>query len=97
MSETSNPIEALNQGQELTHVQAWKNLGVITSAVSSVLSGLVGIAVSQGWLSDIPPETIMLLSSGLVTLAAGLVTYLQIATTKKLGIAQKNQQGDGVE
>jgi hypothetical protein len=94
MPETSNPIEALNQGQELTHVQAWKNLGVITSAVSSVLSGLVGIAVSQGWLSDIPPETIMLLSSGLVTLAAGLVTYLQVATTTKVGFSATGERNE---
>jgi hypothetical protein len=87
-------IEALYRGRQLSHVETWKSIGVATSAVSGLLAAIAGIAVSQGWLDEIPIETITGVSSGLVTLVSAVLTYLQVATTKKIGLAERDDTSD---
>jgi hypothetical protein len=87
-------IEALYRGRQLANVETWKVAGAAAAALSGLLSALVGIAVSQGWLSNVSPETIMEVSSALVTLVSAVLTYLQIATTKKIGLSARGHDPD---
>lgn len=89
-------IRALYRGAQLARVETWKKKGVAIAALSGLLSALVGIAVSFGWLDDVPPQLIMEVSSALVSLVMVVLGYLQIATTEKIGIADRRTGADGV-
>jgi hypothetical protein len=50
------------------------------------LSAIGGYAASQGWLSEeVNPETIMGISSTLVTASMAFLSWVQVATTKRIG------------
>lgn len=85
----SQLFTALKAGYELSNATAWKRGGVAVASLTALLSALSGIAVSQGWLpSDIPPETIMQISSGIVALVGVFLGYVQTATTTRMGIGE---------
>lgn len=89
-------IRALYRGAQLARVETWKKKGVALAAVSGLLSALVGIAVTFGWLSDVPPQLIMEVSSALVSLVMFALGYLQVATTEKIGLPDRRSGTDGV-
>jgi hypothetical protein len=80
-------LQALRYGYELADADIWKATGAATAAVTGFLSALAAIAVSLGWFpAEIPPETIMGVSSGIVALVSTFLGYLQIATSKRVGM-----------
>jgi hypothetical protein len=90
-------FEALYRGHRVDHVVGWKWAGVLTSGVTAVLSLLSGVAVVSGWIpAEIPPETIMAASSFIVSVIAGLLGYVTVATTNKIGLEDRDG-GDSVE
>lgn len=89
----ANLFTALRAGYELSNSAAWKRGGVAVASLTALLSALTGIAVSQGWLpSDIPPETIMQISSGIVAIVGAFLGYVQTATTTRIGIGEAPKQ-----
>lgn len=80
-------IGALRAGQELPHSTGVKWSGIAFTAVSLALTGLSGLALSRGWIqTDIPPEQIYELSSLLVSSALGVIGYIQVATSARVGL-----------
>jgi hypothetical protein len=79
-------IEALYRGHQLANVATWKANGTRLAAMSGFLSALVGIATAMGWLDEVSPQTIMEVSSALVTIVSAILAYLQVATTEKIGL-----------
>lgn len=86
MIRISLAVRALYQGSQLAKVETWKKAGVATTVLTGFLSALVGLAVSFGWLDEVDPQTIMEMSSALVTLVSLVLGYLQVATTEKIGL-----------
>ncbi|MCK7579873.1 MAG: hypothetical protein MZV65_32050 [Chromatiales bacterium] len=81
-------IAALRAGQELPHSTGVKWAGLAVTGVSLALTALSGVAFSQGWIqADIPPEQIYEFSSLLVTIVLGLLGFVQVATTPRVGLA----------
>ena len=80
-------IGALRAGQELPHTTGVKWSGIAFTVLSLVLTALSGVALSQGWIqTDIPPEQIYELSSLLVSTALGIIGYVQLATSARVGL-----------
>ena len=88
LTKVSDLVLALEKGRELDNVEAWKTSGVLGSVVTSGLSLLSAIAASAGWFA-IDDQTLVALSSILVSLVTAFVSYVQIATTQKIGIKNK--------
>jgi hypothetical protein len=83
-------FRAIHRGNQVEHVVAWKWAGVATTGITGFLSLLSGVAVVAGWIpAEIPPETIMGISSFLVSAAATVIGYTQVATTEKIGVGTK--------
>lgn len=80
-------IDALYRGRQLAHVETWKVAGTAVAALSAFLTALAGIATAMGWLDAIPAQTILEVSSAIVTLVFTVLGYLQVATTEKIGLA----------
>jgi Co/Zn/Cd efflux system component len=90
-------FQSLYQGHHAQHTVGWKYAGVATAGITSLLSLLSGIAVVSGWIpQEIPPETIMAASSFIVSAIAGLLGYVTVATTDKIGLPDSDQ-GDCLE
>lgn len=80
-------IAALRAGQELPHSTGVKWAGLAFTGVSLALTALAGVAFSRGWIqADIPPEQIYELSSLLVSIALGVLGFVQAATTPRVGL-----------
>lgn len=86
MIRISLAVRALYQGTQLAKVETWKKVGMATTVLTGFLSALVGLAVSFGWFDEVDPQTIMEMSSALVTLVSLVLGYLQVATTEKIGL-----------
>lgn len=99
MIRISLAVRALYQGTQLAKVETWKKAGVATTVLTGFLSALVGLAVSFGWLDQVDPQTIMEVSSALVTLVSLVLGYLQVATTEKIGLcgSVRPAGSDGVQ
>jgi hypothetical protein len=90
-------IQALYRGSQLAKVETWKKAGVAATVMTGFLSALVGLAVSFGWLDQVDPQTIMEISSALVTLVSVVLGYLQVATTEKIGLGGGPAQSERVQ
>jgi hypothetical protein len=85
-------IRALRYGNELKNVESWKRGGVTIAALTGLLSALSGLAVTFGYIPEaVSEEMIMQLSSAIVTIVGVILAYLQIATTKKIGVKSPNE------
>ena len=82
-------FNALYAGSKLLHVKPWKEAGAGIALVSAFLSAVVGLAVSYGWIDKIDDETIMKVSSVLVTGVSVILWFIQVATTEKIGFKPK--------
>lgn len=88
----SSLLTVLQKGQSLTDVVPMKQAGVMVSLVSMLLSAGFGYALSNGWLQDeISAETVFSLSSLLVSMAMAFLSWVQVATTKKIGLTPDDQ------
>jgi hypothetical protein len=82
-----DPFRVLQKGQEVANVVPAKQAGVAVSIVSMLLSSGFGYALSHGWLVDeVPAETVFMLSSVLVSAAMAFLSWVQLATTKRIGL-----------
>lgn len=80
-------FSALRYGSQLSNVEAWKIGGVAVASLTGLLSALTGLAATFGYLpSGVSEETLVQASSAIVTLVGMALAYLQVATTKKIGI-----------
>jgi hypothetical protein len=76
-------FNSIKEGQEVDNVVAFKKAGVAVSLVSTILSFL---AIKFAPELPIDPTLIMEVSSTIVTAAMGFLTWVQLATTKRIGI-----------
>lgn len=83
-------ISSLKKGNELTNVEAWKKGGVAISVVTAVVSLIMSLLVSFGMIDSVNEETIMQFSSSLVMVVGFVLSYIQLATTKKIGIGKSD-------
>ena len=81
-------FQVLRYGSELTHAEAWKARATAIAALTGVLSAVTGYAVSQGWLAEIDPQTIMEVSSAVVTIVSAVLAYFQVATSGRVGVGK---------
>lgn len=89
-------IGALRAGQELPHTTGVKWAGIAFTGVSLALTTLAGLAMGRGWIpSEIPPEQIYELSSLLVSAALGVLGYIQVATSARVGLLPDNRRVRG--
>lgn len=88
-------VQALKYGYELANAAAWKNTATATAALTGLLSALASIAAAQGWLTELPQETIISVSSAIVALISTFLGYLNVATSRKIGVRVK-QAPDGL-
>lgn len=88
-SSISSAITALYRGQSLANVEAWKEGGVAVSVISGVLSAISSIAALTGHLPPVPPEIIVGISGGIVSIVGGFLAWVQIATTEKIGFKSR--------
>ncbi|MDI1362500.1 hypothetical protein [Methylotenera sp.] len=75
-------FKALNQGESLFHVETWKNVQLVTNAITAILMVVV-VFVPQ---LNLTPETIQDLASGIALIGGVINGYLTVATTKKIGL-----------
>jgi hypothetical protein len=87
-------MKALYQGYQLPNVEAWKKSGLLLTVVSALTSAAVGFAVSKGWMPPIPEETVMEISSALVSVISMFLSYLMVATTEKIGLRKPEPNGE---
>lgn len=81
-------LSSLQQGQTVPNVVPVKRAGVAVSLVSMALSAICGYALNRGWLVDeVSAETVFALSSALVSAAMAFLSWVQVATTDKIGFA----------
>jgi hypothetical protein len=85
-------VRALRYGAELRQAEVWKNRATALAAVTGLLSALVGLAVTRGWMQEIDPQTIMEVASALVTLVSAVLAYLQVATSARVGVGKTAAQ-----
>jgi fumarate reductase subunit D len=88
-------VMALFRGDELLHVEAWKKGGAAAAVITAILSALVGIAVARGWVPAdvVTTESIAVLSSALVSVVGVVLGYLQIATSRRVGLRRRDDDG----
>ena len=90
-------IAALYRGRQLANVETWKVASTATAALSAFLTALAGIALMSGWIDEVPSEHILAFSSWAVTGVSLVLGYLNVATTKKIGLtdpAELDDSGD---
>lgn len=92
MTRIALAVRALYRGSQLAKVETWKKASVATTALTGLLSALVGLAVTVGWLERVDPQLIMEISSALVTLVTLVLGYFQIATTDKIGLTDPRRR-----
>ena len=86
-------IRVLHRGSMLSNVEVWKSASVALALLTSVLSGLVGIALNLGWIEhEIDPQVLAEVSSALVTLITLVLAYFGVATTEKIGLDPKTNR-----
>ena len=83
-----NMLRALRYGAELTNAEAWKTRATAIAALTGLLSAVTGFAAAQGWLEAIDPQTIMEVSSALVTIISAVLAYFQVATSGRVGVSK---------
>jgi hypothetical protein len=82
----SGLFNALQKGTEVLNAVQVKKAGVAVSLVSMALSSVVGYGAALGWFAgEVSPETIYGISSTLVTGAMAFLSWVQVATTKRIG------------
>lgn len=83
-------LDALRKGSELANVEAWKTTGVALAILISLFSILSEVAVLQGWLAGpVSADLIQQLSAAIVAVVGVALAYLQVATSKKIGVGGK--------
>jgi hypothetical protein len=83
-----NMLRALRYGAELTNAEVWKTRATAIAALTGLLSAVTGFAAAQGWLEAIDPQTIMEVSSALVTIVSAVLAYFQVATSGRVGVGK---------
>ena len=78
-------IEALYAGKELKNPAAWKQYGLLVNVFGVILTSLIGLVPELNVL-DVDKQSIV---EGFATLAFIANGYLTVATTKKIGIKEK--------
>ena len=79
-------LMALYAGNQVDNVTGVKKVGLAASIATMITSVLVGVAVSSGWVTAVPEEVVVGLNSVLITALGAALTWIQVATTKKLGL-----------
>lgn len=82
----ANLLTSLEKGKELESVEEWKKSGILTSIFTSITSLGIVIAIRMGWLDEMSTEDIMTLSGIIISFITLFLAWVQVATTKKLGI-----------
>ena len=83
-----NMLRALRYGAELSNAEAWKTRATAIAALTGLLSAVTGFAAAQGWLAAIDPQTIMEVSSAVVTIVSAVLAYFQVATSGRVGVGK---------
>jgi len=78
-------IEALYAGKELKNPGAWKQYGLLVNVFGVIITSLIGLVPELNVL-DVDKQNIV---EGFATLAFVINGYLTTATTKKIGIKEK--------
>ena len=92
MSKWLSVLRVVQRGVTLTNAQTWRVTGTAVAASSAFLTALAGFALSQGWLGEeISPQTIMEVSSLLVSAVFAALSYLNVATDEEQGIKPKKR------
>jgi len=79
-------IEALYAGKELKNPGAWKQYGLLVNVFGVIITALIGF-VPDLTVLDVDKNNIV---EGFATLAFILNMYLTTATTKKIGLKNKD-------
>ena len=96
MSKWLSVLRVVQRGVTLTNAQTWRVTGTAVAASSAFLTALTGFALSQGWIGDeISPQTIMEVSSLLVSAVFAVLSYLNVATDEEQGIKPKAKRDEG--
>ena len=93
MSKWLSAISAVRRGVTLTNAQTWRKTGTAVAASSAFLTALMGFALAQGWLgTELSPQTIMEISSLLVSVVFAVLSYLNVATDEAQGPKPKQNK-----
>lgn len=85
----SDLISALKIGHELPNPTTAKWFGLAVTGCSILLSSVGSFALSRGWLSGVlSPDEVYQLTGFLVTSVLTALGYVQVATTKKVGLGE---------
>lgn len=78
---------ALKQGAALRHASTWKNVSVATALLTSVLTALLTVANTAGWIPIglIDEATLNTISGTIVSIVTLVLGYLGIATDETMG------------
>lgn len=87
-------VAALYRGKQLANVEAWKEGGVAVSIISGALSFVASVAAFTGHMPPVPPEIIMGISGGVVSVVGGFLAWVQVATTEKIGLTPRDDRSD---
>ncbi|MBB1074464.1 hypothetical protein HUU62_08580 [Rhodoferax sp. 4810] len=81
-------LTVLKQGYALRHASTWKNVSVATALLTSVLTGLFGVAATLNWIPAdfISEATLSELSSIVVSAVTFVIGYLGIAADETVGV-----------
>lgn len=79
---------ALKQGVALRHASTWKNVSVATALLTSVLTALLTVANTAGWIPVglINEATLNTISGAIVSIVTLLLGYLGVATDETMGV-----------
>lgn len=83
-------FSVLKEGNQLSHVEGWKNIQLVTNLLYLVFTITVQFLPQLGVLgSEEVATTINLLAT---TIAAIINSYLTVATTEKIGLKNKEEE-----
>jgi len=85
----TNAVRVLQKGVALSNAKTWKKTETATATMSAFLTALASIAVAQGWFDGLDADTIMAVSSLLVTVVFAVLGYLNVATDEEVGLKPK--------
>lgn len=81
-------FSALAQGHQLKNSREWKTGGAALSALTAILSAIVGVGVAFGVIPRgvISIEVVSSVSAAIVAIVGSVMSYLSIATSKTVGL-----------
>lgn len=85
-----NLWKAVKKGEQLKNVNAWKEGGVAISVVTSILSAALGVLYSLDMIPQVDEMSVIQVSASIVSVVSFILTYIQVATTKRIGTHNEN-------